>query len=740
MAETTVAKTSTMSSDGKPADEVKPLFKAKKITKADWSKVEKFLKEDLENRKLSDFRKTHESIWKEVDRQVAMQPMLKVNRDGAEIDMGWHNVIELGELSKASENIAADVVRITFPQSRFWFEAHSDIVESMDWDDDGNKKVDPKLQTGVDGRLRSMMVHQQKDFGLESSCELSIKEALHHGSYVVEVDWEEQDFIQDGDKVSTKGAPKWIPHSMWNCYPDPSPSVIGTSMFYTGSMFIESYMPRYKSEQWIKCGEDGWMPSQWKKVSKDEHVLKSGGQERKTKDVKITTYWGDVAIERDNETLFYPNHKVRLFNGTIVYMAPNKIPFKNIIFDGYERMDVRDPYYMSPIIKMSPMQKLASTLTNKFMDGVELHIEPPIVYDGNDPDFVINGGPVIAPGVKVSTKGTASFKEIQIGDLKTPLEALQLCLSEMKEKLGRPGKDVGDRATKAEVVKNSQDQEVSLVRFIGRFESSLRSYLYMQHAFNLRELKDISFYSPEMSDPDFIRIKNEDLPRSVHFEVVGSRGVLGEEERSQKMSAVTAFASGNPLFAPLLNAPSLLTKMYQDAGVKNAETLLVNPGDLDPLTLAAKLKQTMQLTQQLAAQLKDEKSKNQYKMTKIQADQQFKMQKLQADQQAKQAAAQAAHLKDMESARQFNEQLKQDMKKERDEFVAKMAKIEADMQKSGLNFHNSQLDRLTQQQLNETIDQKLASHKSEIIEAVKSSKTTRIKKDKASGSYEVTQE
>ena len=740
MAEMTAAKTASMSSDGKPTDEVKPLPKPSKITKADWAKVEKFLKEDLDARKLSDFRKTHESIWREVDRQVAMQPMLKVNRDGSEVNMGWHNVIELGELSKASENIAADVIRITFPPSRFFFECHSDILESMELEDDGNKKIDPKLQKGVDGRLRSLMYQQHKDFGLEASSELSVKEALHHGSYVVEVDWDEVEFIQDGDKVFSKGGPKWIPHSMWNCFPDPSPAIIGTNMFYNGSMFIESYLPRYKAEQWCKSGDDGWMPSQWKKVSKDEHILKAGGQERKTKDTKITTYWGDVAIERDSETLYYPNHKVRMFNGTIIYMAPIKIPFKNLIYDGYERMDVRDPYYMSPIIKMSPMQKLASTLTNKFMDGVELHIEPPIVYDGNDPDFVLNGGPVIAPGVKVSTKGTASFKEIQIGELKTALEALQMCLQQMKENIGRPGKDVGDRATKAEVDKAAQDQEVSLVRFIGRFENSLRAFLYMQHAFNLRELKDASFYSPEQNDPDFIRIKNSDLPRSVHFEVTGSRGILGESERSQKITAVTAFASTNPLFAPLLNAPNILETMYQDAGAKNSESFLVNPGSVDPIQLAAKVKQLTQTAMQLAKQLKDEKEKNQYKIAKIQSDQQFKNQKLQSDNATKQAKMQADRMKEMENARQFQESMKEEIRKNNQTFIEKMAKLEADMQKVGIEFHNSMLDRITEQTLQQTMDQKLASHKEDIIKAVQSTKTTQIKKDNASGGYEVTQE
>src|SRR4051812_3972309 len=106
----TEAKAGTMDKGGPD----KPPAKAAKITKKDWQKVESHLKAELEERKQSDFRKAAEAKWREIDRQIAMNPMVKINRDGSEVDQGWHNVVELGELSKASENISADVNRIIF--------------------------------------------------------------------------------------------------------------------------------------------------------------------------------------------------------------------------------------------------------------------------------------------------------------------------------------------------------------------------------------------------------------------------------------------------------------------------------------------------------------------------------------------------------------------------------------------------------------------------------------------------
>ena len=618
----------TISGEPDPVDKPKK-EKTARITKKDWTKVETHLKDELDSRKNSDARKKAERKWREVDRQIEMESMQKLNRDGSVVDSTWHNVIELGELSKASENISADVRRIIFPQSRFWFEPHSDITEAVPFNMKGDKKVGEKLQIKVDGRLRSFMSQQHADFGLKDRVELSVKEALHHGSFVVEVDVDSQQIIFDGDKTRTLTSPVWIPHSMWNSYPDRSPSVIGSNMFYQGTMFIERYLPRYKCEQLIKSKDDGWMPSQWSKVKKDEHDVK----EQRLKDVKITTYWGDVVIDKGNkeEDLYFPNHKALLFNGTIVYMAPNKTPYLPIIFRGYERMDVRSPYYTSPIIKQSPMQKLASVLANKTMDGIELILEPPIVYDGNDPDFVLNGGPVIAPGSKVSTKGSNTFSQVKIGDPAIAITGLQLALNEMKEKLGRPGKPVGDRATKAEVVKSAQDQEVSLIDFIDKMEIALRSFLYMQHAMNLSETDEYTYYSPEMTDPDFLRIKKSDLPKNVHFDVVGARGVLGEQERTEKMTQVVAFASGNPLFAPLLAPKDILMQMFQDAGIKNAERFIIDNKDENPAMLKQQLQQLMQKSQEMNQELQQEKQHTQVKMTKIQTDGRIKEAKLASD-------------------------------------------------------------------------------------------------------------
>lgn len=530
--------------------------------------------------------------------------MRRVQRDGSEVEAGWHNVFELGELARASETITADVARIIFPQARSWFEAHSEIKGELDLEG-GEEHKDPEIQVQVDGRLRAFMTQQHTDFGLKDRVELSIKEALHHGSFACEIEWETMEMIYDGTKVKVVGSPVWKPHSMWNTYPDPSPSIIGANMFYNGSIFFESYLPRYKAEQLVHSGESGWMPKNWDKVRKDEHNVK----DNKVKDVKLTTYYGDINIERHDGDLFYPNHKVILMNGTLVYMKAVKTPWMPVIYRGYEKQDVRDPYFTSPIIKMSPMQKMATVLANKYVDGIELYLEPPVVYDGTDPQFVMDGGPRIEPGAKSATKGSSSFKTIEVGDPGVALQGLQLAMAHMKESLGRTGQPIGNRATAEEVQKKAQDEEVGVVGFISRLEPALRTYLYMQHELNKSELTEYSFYDQEMNQPDFIRIKKSDLPSSVHFEIVGAKGILGERQRAERATQVTAFAAGHPMFAPLLKPTKILEQMYQDAGVKNTTSYIKNDDEAENPEVTMIKQQAQQAITELKQALAEESKK-----------------------------------------------------------------------------------------------------------------------------------
>jgi hypothetical protein len=593
-----------------------PVVKKRKIRATDWQSVEDFIKKELDLRKNSDFRKDHERIWTEVDRQIAMKPMTKYLPDGKEAPRDWTSAFELGELSKASEIITADVMRLIFPANRTWFEAHVKPPTQLDQNTGKRLPVDQKIQQKADAVLRSLLAQQHLDFGLRSRVELSVKESLHHGSFVSTVEWDIQNKIYDGKGVESLEAPIWKPHSMWNSYPDMSPSVIPDgNIFYPGSMMIVSYMKRYKV---LELKGEGYMNISNTKIPK----RKNSNKEVDTDDIEIVTYYGDLVIERDDGDIFLPNSKCQTANDTIIFYAPNDMPFPPVIYMGYERQDVRDPYFTSPIVKNSPMQKMTTILANKFIDGVALWTSPPGTYDGNDAYLVRQGGPTIAPGYMSPSKGSNKVTFMTVGDPKAALSGVQFGLQKIEEGTAvnaiRSGASDSDRKTATEVTNTQQSGEVRTVDFVAKIEpSGLKRFLYMQHEFNLKYMKDYSFYCPEKDLPDFISLKKQDLPQIVHFEIVGSKGVLGEQRRSQQMTAVTAFASQNPLFAPLLNAPQILIDMYEDAGVKGAELYVNTQKPQIPPQVQAQMQQMQQQLQEMGQELQKAKSGEAAAMAKI---------------------------------------------------------------------------------------------------------------------------
>lgn len=548
--------------------------KKRRISQKDWDKVALFVRNEYEKRKQDKFRKHHEAIWTEVDRMINMEPMSRINK-GDEANE-WRSVVELGELAKASEIITADVMRLTFPTTKAWFEAHSEIIAPLD-PFTGQKEIPQEDQEFNDKALRALMNQQHLDFGLKPRYELSVKEALHHGSYVSEILMENRQRIHEGTRVENVAAPVWKPYSMWNAYPDPSPSVIGTDMFYTGSMILVDFMPLMQLKEVAKG--DGWMAGNIKMIPKQENKNK----DVKTKDVMLVKYYGDIEIKRDDGSIYLPNSKVILANDKIIYYSPVDLSFPPLIYSGYERMDVRDPYYTSPLIKMVPWQKLGSQLSNKYNDAVWLRNEPPLVYDGSDASFVKSGGPLIAPGAKTPSKNGAEFKEIKIGEPEQALQGLQFIIQQLQQGLGvnairsGAGNDVSDK-TATEVNTAEAKAEIRTAEFVEKQErTALRPFLYIQHEYNKKEMGEYSFYNPEKDAPDFMRANKKMLPDTVHFEIVGSSGVLGEQRRSQAMGEVTAFLLGNPLTAKLPKVYDIAKQLYQDGGVKNPERFLNNP-------------------------------------------------------------------------------------------------------------------------------------------------------------------
>lgn len=220
-------------------------IKKRRITAKDYSRMEQHIIDELASRKGSKARKDHSMIWETIDKQIAMCPPDTVKKSGNS-EEDWHSAIQMGAIADALEVLSADVMRMAFPLDRKWFRPHTELPVEVD--EEGDIIIDQDQQVIADGVLRSFMAQQHSDFGHRDRMKSCVKEALSHGGFVGEVRMESLRKFSSKGKVQTLRAPVLIPYSMWNAFPDPSPSIMGTDLIYRGSMILVSHMPRHKFE------------------------------------------------------------------------------------------------------------------------------------------------------------------------------------------------------------------------------------------------------------------------------------------------------------------------------------------------------------------------------------------------------------------------------------------------------------------------------------------------------------
>ena len=559
--------------------------KKRRISKKDFEKIEDFVSSELGRREGRDTRKNMEEKWRVIDQQIDMQPPKTTNKSGKDDD--WHSAIQFGAIADTHEIIASDVMRQIFPLDRRWFKPHTEIEGEIDRED-GGKVINPKLQQMTDGTLRALMAQQHADFGLRDRVKLSVKEALAHGGFVAEARTETMTKFGRNGKVQRIKAPVWVPHSMWNCYPDPSPSVIGTELFYRGSMIIKEWMPRHK------------IMSNPLFINKDKIPKKK----TETEDIPLTRYIGDIAIDRQDGKIQLNNYTIVLADKVLIQARKNDLPYSNIIYTGYERDDVRNEYYTSPLIKRSPTHTLMTEMGNRFVDGAELKSDPPNIYDAYDTTLVAEGGPDIYPGSSTAVKGgAANTKFLDIGDPSFMFEAFQVLRAEIERGTAvdatRSGVSASTEQTAFEVSKKDQKSEIRTVDFLGTLDrQGLKPFLYMQHDLNKQDLDNYEFFNNEINMPDFMRVSKSDVPDNALFEVVGSKEVLGEEQRAAKFISSVQFSSQIPQVSQRTNWEQVAQETWHFSGLKDPERFIVDADENAEL-----IQQFEQIIQELQGQL-----------------------------------------------------------------------------------------------------------------------------------------
>lgn len=627
-----------------------------RISKTDKANLVSYITDEQRTRANSTFRKDSERLWAEIDRQVAMKAPVATPESGQGQHEDWHNSVQLGHLADAKEIRTADVMRLVFPLERKWFHPHVEIITEKDPETGHPLPVDPKQQRKADGMVRSLMVQQNSDFGLRDRVRLSIGEALVHGGFVAMVNWQTQKKFHDGSRLETLSAPVWNVYSMWDSFPDPSPEVQGTDLFYQGSMICKKTWRAAKARKM-----PGWNA---KMIKEDKNGM-----------TDLLFFWGDAVITRSMSDLWIPNRFIVTSGDNIVYTAVNETPYSPIIYTGYEKDDPRNPYYTSPLIKRSPSLTVATRSANKFLDAVDLTTEPPAEYDTMS---YLNGEPDLSPKAMNASRGGNGTRTILVADPGPALQGLQIGIAHIEQGTAvdqvRSGVSPGTEQTATEVVETSQRAEVREVEFVGILErQALLPFLYMQHDLNKKHLDNYPFYNDERTTPDFLRASKGNLPKhGVRYEITGSKQILGELERQKKFLSVSSFVLQNELLADRVDIEEVVTQAYADTGIKDPDRFIRREDDDEE----SKLQQVaQQAQQQVMEEMQPQIEKIQSQLAQAQAQTEVGMQRVQLEAQLKEERLKL----DAEESSREQDRKDTEMQREQDRKDAETkAKIEQD--------------------------------------------------------------
>lgn len=531
-----------------------------KITRENLKLLKESVNDTFASRRDSESRKDHERWWTETDRQVRLKPHEGVRKSGNP-DEDWHNAIELGDMATASEVFVADVVRLMFGGDNY-ITVHTDL---SDVDLEVNQKE--KLQDKTDKEIRAFMLQQHQDFSLRQNVKVSLKEIAHHGSMVATVQEGSlvaSPVVNGGRTINSLKAPVWRAHSMWNCFPDTNPGVVGTRSFYDGSMIVRSYIQEHQ----IK--DQNWQ-------NKKKILDNCKKNDRGDKTVEIITMYGPIFIPRKSgEDIYIPNGIVQIANNEIAMAMASDWPYPNLVYTGYERIDAKDPYYHSPLVKHAPMQILGSRCANKMLDGIDLKTEPPLGYNKNSPNFS-EEAPQIAPGVQIPLGTTGDIKILDVGDPAAAQAGLEFAKNEIKIGVGvdstRAGVEGSVEQTAQEIRLKNARSEVRTIDFLSDFEDqALKPFLYMQHEWNKNHLASYPYFNSEVGVEDHQVMTKSKINKNAIFKVTGSKDILGEEQRATRMIQVTQTVMSIEGFADRVDKDEIIKDMYKDAGAgKKAE-------------------------------------------------------------------------------------------------------------------------------------------------------------------------
>ena len=404
--------------------------KGRRFDIRDFQTVAEYVKEEYERRRRDPERVHLEKMWKEIDRQVRMEPDIgrKLGSNGEIMQsMRWRAELELPLQAQTLEVLTADARKLMFPDTGLWFAAHTALTDAylkrVDFTSlvagDETEVPSQVNQDNADKLLEGWLEHYHSQYDFRGTWDKLNAEAFKYGTLVGRARIVTKNIFIDtaqGVVKRDQKIPVLFAQSIKNVVLDKSQHqllhegvMVGPSPIRFGvQKLVDLQMQAAKGATDPNDMDGGWMPSIAQKLIADDR-----GQ------VELLEYEGDLVVPRKTtRSVFLPNVIVTVATGgngpKCVRFRFNKFSMGSYLIGMYHVEGADEGYGVSPLMKGMPIQKAATDALNNLVDWATLNVRPPIKYPKDDPFFAQSGGPTIEPNELWATIGEVDA--VKIGD------------------------------------------------------------------------------------------------------------------------------------------------------------------------------------------------------------------------------------------------------------------------------------------------------------------------------------
>lgn len=534
-----------------------PVRPKRRFDQRDWDYIAEYVIEEYERRKKA--RSDREKHWKEVDRQIAMEPDIGFKKlPNGEMDQNklWMAEMELPLQAQALEVLTADARRMLFPDTGPWFRAHAEMTdEYLDRTDFSALVMGDELevpsqinQDNADKLVEGFLLNIFRQYELETRYDKINAESFKYGMGVGRARMETKNvYIHEARgtvRREKKKIPVLVPVSIKNLYlDDPKPSmhsaqVLGPAHIAEDWIRLENL--RLAAQKGATDPEDedgGWMPDAVRRLEPDDNGY-----------VKVLEMEGDIVVPRKTvRSVVIPGAIVTVVIGgkdkggdvtkAVIRFRFRKHQFSSYLLHPYHYEGSDDIYPTSPLMKGRTVQMMATDALNRLMDSAMLKNAPPVGYDRNDMVFGQDGGPRIHPYAQWGTTDLVKVYNEIGGDPSALANVLTLAINLYAELTGilpaRLGAQTVSHTTafaKDAELQRGAVRTVDYVRQIG--DGAVTRWLDMAYIMGrdgMGSNETMSFYIDAYGG--YVEVQKRHLPERSGFEWFGSGGPAEEQQK-----------------------------------------------------------------------------------------------------------------------------------------------------------------------------------------------------------------